>query len=404
MTEVLRSSFFNDGKSRIQTPEQYQQFVGALTAANTWAAHNWETVRGTPEHQEAIQIHQEALDNSKKSNLKDGISLARRLQWSRQADQLAEDYIAGRCLNKRGVMMIRAAMRLAMMPATQAPTMTVDYDGTVTDPEKPLNIGGLSMKDIVRPLPHAIKTITGLDGEPVNPHEYSINGYNGTIIHIPGSALAEPLLKRYGRERFVDIYTGIWGPLQKKAPELFRVAGSIVPITDGASEFFRDLRSWLGSNVTIMSANMSEVVRGGLSTIPWAEGIDVEAVEPENLASINKTSAIRRELKRHPQVAAIFVGDGDSDAGLADDEITREAISIFFARVGLGLEKVLKNPKKSDRKSRAKDNRICYLPYNDLNDVRVSMIEMRVLAGKIREHFAENGDVSSLAIDSLVAA
>ena len=209
--------------------------------------------------------------------------------------------------------------------------VVADYDGTVTDLTKPFNTSGFV--------------------------DVNLNDYRTAFI--PGSAVAEPLLDKDGREKFAEVFASIWQPLLRdpRGYESFRLAGRSVPLREGVSEFFgyakeRDIK------VTVASANFEPFVMGGLDKVRQADGVGVFTVTPESIIATAKGDLLFHLAQLHPDKATIFIGDGKSDHEALG---AKDMVAWYFA-----LE-------DSEFADDLEKNGIPYSSYRNFDDIRLPL-------------------------------
>lgn len=188
-----------------------------------------------------------------------------------------------------------------------------------------LDTVGLGMDERVRArlasAPEGLSISSDLDGTITkDPNSYLIS-------HIPGSAIAEPLLEERGRASFATVFAETWQPLLQDAPEHFFEGGKQVAIREGVGDTFKYLNE-INADVAIVSANFKPFVDGVLSNIPYTEDLKVIAVTPESIVSTDKGTVVKHLAQEKPDRAHVFIGDGSSDLPAIE---ASDVIACFFA-------------------------------------------------------------------------
>ncbi len=315
---------FNGQHRGVMERDQTNLF-GAITAANRYALDHWRQIRGTPEH--IAQIHEltRGLDDLKA-----------------HADAIPPEVFAQRKAKHE-----RAALTTGTHPITRTaaimdqfpapPILILDCDGTITDQSKRLTDPHGNPFDFGHPVhvDHAeIPLFT--DDEPLADVYQTHKGAASYLRFIPGSALAEILLDKGGRERFTAVFTGMWREILRQHPQLFQQAGLLAPLRDGVDAFFANRAD---AQTLILSANFQPVVQQIMSRIPSAHGVPILGVTPDDLTATDKASMIKIIAAQNPDSAIIFAGDGSSDLCVFDDQITRGVLTAVFALNGKSLHR-----------------------------------------------------------------
>lgn len=177
------------------------------------------------------------------------------------------------------------------------PTLIPDLDGTLTqsvDPATTLGPSGLA--------------------ERVNAEDYLLK-------FMPGSSVAEPILKVKGRGAFPEVFVKTWQKVLEAGARTFYDAAEQVKLRPGAEEFFARAKQD-NINVTVLSANFFPFVKGVVDKIPDTQEVGVLAVTPDNLIATEKSLVLEDIAKANPDSPVIYLGDGSSD---------RNAINSFVA-------------------------------------------------------------------------
>lgn len=182
--------------------------------------------------------------------------------------------------------------------------VVMDYDNTISDNDKPLDFNPLIRTDSLDHL----------------------------VTLIPGSAIAEPMLRDMGRDKFAEVYASVWQFFLKDeiGKRIFWDAGSHVPSREGVNSFFSYAKNKY-FNLTIVSANFEPYVMGGLDRIPEANGVNVFAVKPDSIISTQKDDLLFHLAQKDPKSAILYVGDGASDLPALE---ARDVIACYFALEG----------------------------------------------------------------------
>jgi len=206
-------------------------------------------------------------------------------------------------------------------------------------------------------------------------YDNTISDYQGQSTHdmfrtkFPVSEWAELMLTANtpDREIFNTLFAAGWQPAHKQYPELFEGAANLIPIREGADEYFEYLGESSGARATILSGSFEPFVSKSLDRIPHAKGIPVRAV-PMNgptIASIRKGVVIEELVSQYPDEAIIYYGDGESD------------IPALEAQSQIALFVVLQGCKFHD--AVVKEGAL-HIPFNNFTEVRLKMAHIQGLA------------------------
>ena len=211
--------------------------------------------------------------------------------------------------------------------------IVMDYDGTITDHKKPLE--GLSEFTSSDPRDH----LTTL---------------------IPLSTIAEPMLKKNGRDNFPEVFSASWQYFlqDERGRQVFRLNGSYVPIREGVDRFFGFAKEDLDAKLTIVSANFEPFVMGGLDKIPKAENISVFAVTENSIIPTAKGDLLTHLAQADPSKAVIYIGDGASDLPTIQ---ARNLVASYFALDGSEFAKSLEHED------------LPYFSYRNFLDIRLKL-------------------------------
>ncbi|MDP2637634.1 MAG: hypothetical protein Q8P26_01070 [Candidatus Levybacteria bacterium] len=179
---------------------------------------------------------------------------------------------------------VKAALRLSQF--TEPTTYIADYDGTVSDPQKPFTKSGT------------------VDVDPEN--------YLTALI--PGSSFAEQLLESHGREMFPEVFAATWQHVLKspQGSRLLEEAGSHIPLRDGLESFFSFVENSF-SEFKILSANFEPIIIGGLRKTRANIDIHVHGIQQNNILSTDKGNALIHFAQQDPNKPIVYIGDGASD-------------------------------------------------------------------------------------------
>lgn len=233
----------------------------------------------------------------------------------------------------------RVAARIAKFNGIH---IVLDYDNTITDNTQPLNsLSGLTQTN---PLSH-LETL------------------------IPGSILAEPLLKDQGRGKFAEVFVNTWQVVLKdpKGSHFLRSAGTHTPFRKGVSDFFAYAQN-RDAKLTIVSANFEPFVMGGLDQITEAEGTNVLAVTDKSIIPTAKGAVLLHLAQKDPSRGLIYVGDGESDKPAIQ---AKDLIVCYFALEGSGFAKALE------------EEELPNFTYRDFNDITLKLQQINAINNRL---------------------
>ena len=231
-----------------------------------------------------------------------------------------------------------ALARVRLSRFSGKPTLIPDLDGTLTrsiDPATTFERTGLT--------------------ERVDPNDYLLR-------FMPGSSIAEPILKIKGRAAFPEVFVKTWQKVLEGSPRMFRDAASRVQLRPGVNEFFASAKQD-GANVTVLSANFLPFVQGVVNQIPDTDDVNVFAVTHDNLVATEKSLVIEDIAKADPSRPVIYLGDGSSDRNAVNP-----FVAFYFALEG------------SEFATDLTDRGVVHFTYRDFNDVNRTLQTLGVFS------------------------
>lgn len=330
LTEATETSSYThrfNGQHRGVMEREQANLFGAIIAANRFALDHWRQIRGTPEHLVQINELSRGLDEMKA-----------------RADAIPPELFAERrARHERAAALTEGASPLSQAAAVMdqfpaPPIVILDCDGTLTDQSKRLTDPHGNPFDFGLPVHVDYAEIPLFsDEDPLADVYKTHKGAESYLRFIPGSALAEVLLDKGGRERFTAVFTGMWREILRQHPQLFQQAGLLAPLRDGVDAFFANHTA--DTQMLVLSANFQPFVEQVMHRIPSARSIPTLGVTPDDLTVTDKASLIKIIAAQNPDSAVIFVGDGSSDMCVYDDPETRGVLAAVFALNGKSLHK-----------------------------------------------------------------
>lgn len=163
------------------------------------------------------------------------------------------------------------------------------------------------------------------------------------LNHLPGSSLAEPYIKAYGREAFINMYVRFWEPALSngRAASIFEKVGKRTNERPGVHNFFKYAEK-KGIPVQIVSANFEPVVNGFASKLPYRNLVGVHSVKVGDVTVTDKSTRVVEIAASDADRAVLYGGDAASDEPAADQN-ARQVVGAYFPLKNASFEQILKN-------------------------------------------------------------
>lgn len=171
---------------------------------------------------------------------------------------------------------------------------------------------------------------------------------------VPGSHMAESLLKVHSREVFPVVFARYWQEALRRIPQVFGRVGRRVESRQGVWQFFESAKK-LNQPLVIMSANFEPIVKGMLQSLPQKGIAKVYAVSAEDISATDKETVLQEIVSRYPGRTMTVFEDGESGLPLINDNVSG-LVACYFALEGSKFHEALSQ------------KQLPYYTFRDFND------------------------------------